>query len=128
MTKQDYKVGGEVDSQCGKCKAIRSHVIIAMVDGLPKKVECLSCHAVHNFRRPSLIKTRKRTIKSKSTVRVTAQSLSEQDAVNYSPKGKYENGMVLRHKSFGLGLITRAERRKITVVFTDDTRQLILIP
>jgi len=132
MARQEFKVGQEVDSRCGKCKSVRSHVVIAMVDGKPKKVECLACRAVHNYRPPGAIKMPRemmdKATRQSKTRKVTQLSLNEEDAVNYSPKGRYETGMVLRHKSFGLGLITRAELRKLTVIFSDQTRHFVLTP
>ena len=132
MSRPEYKVGGEVDSRCGKCKAVRSHIIVAMVDNKPKRVECLACHAVHNYRPPSSIKAPRdvldKAVKKTKSGKVSAMTLSEDDAVDYTPKGKkYESGMVLRHAKFGLGLITRAEPKKLTVMFNDQTRQLVLL-
>lgn len=47
---ENLTVGGEVLAYCGKCKADTTHRIIAMVDGAPVKVECVSCHAQHKYR------------------------------------------------------------------------------
>lgn len=42
--------GGEVDSWCTKCKLVLNHRVIAMVKGVPVRVECSTCGSHHNFR------------------------------------------------------------------------------
>ncbi len=126
MASETYKVSGEVTSICGKCKKDTTHVIVALVDEKPKRVECLACHAVHNYRKPKSETATKKTPKKRATSRKKLD-LPEEDAVDYSPKGKYQLEQVLRHKTFGLGLITRVEQTKIEVMFENKvTRKLIL--
>lgn len=50
MAIANHKPGGEVDAWCTSCKDDRRHRIIAVVNGQPKKVECLSCKGHHLFR------------------------------------------------------------------------------
>lgn len=131
MSDEKFSVGGELDAKCGKCKAVRSHVIVALVEGLPKRVECLACRAVHNYRPPYTARVPKGlSTRSPRPKRATKESvvLSPEEAVDYSPKGRFKVGMVLRHKKLGIGMITRAERNKLTVVFGKDTHLLILTP
>jgi hypothetical protein len=49
-----YKVGGECDAWCTKCKRDTLHNIIALAAGnlIPARVECRSCHGVHNYAAP----------------------------------------------------------------------------
>jgi hypothetical protein len=46
------KTGGEIDAYCTKCKLDLNHRIIAMAEGVVKKVECLTCRSHHLYRRP----------------------------------------------------------------------------
>ena len=39
--------GDDIDAWCGKCLMVLSHRIIAVVGNQVKKVECLTCHAIH---------------------------------------------------------------------------------
>lgn len=129
MGESAYKVGGEVDAKCGKCKDVTRHVIVALIDEKPKRVECLSCRALHNYRPPTAAKkkkTTKRATKSTTRSKVLRENLSEEDAVDYSPDGEYEVDMVLRHKAFGLGKITNIAMGRLTVIFPDRIRRLIL--
>src|SRR5215218_6390706 len=50
MAIANYKPGSEVDAWCTSCKADKMHRIIAVVNGNPKKVECLSCKGHHLYR------------------------------------------------------------------------------
>lgn len=52
MASRKLTAGGEVVSYCTKCKMDLNHRIIAMVDGVPVKVECESCGSHHKYRRP----------------------------------------------------------------------------
>lgn len=45
--------GGEVVSYCTKCRLDLGHRIIALVDGVPVKVECQTCGSHHKYRRPA---------------------------------------------------------------------------
>jgi hypothetical protein len=47
-----YKTGGEIDSYCTKCRLDLGHRIVAMVEGVPKRVLCLTCNSEHNYRKP----------------------------------------------------------------------------
>lgn len=129
MTTETFKVGGEVDSKCGKCKVVTSHVIVAMLEEKPKRVECLACHALHNYRPPTPVKA-PRAKSGKATKRGRAGAvleISEENAVDYTPKGKFTMEQTLRHKKFGFGLITKVEPTRITVIFPDkETRMFIL--
>jgi hypothetical protein len=50
MSSTNLKPGGEIDAFCTQCKADRAHRIIAIFNGVPKKVECLSCKGHHLYR------------------------------------------------------------------------------
>ncbi|MCB1153084.1 MAG: hypothetical protein H6684_13120 [Deltaproteobacteria bacterium] len=138
MSTKALSVGGEVEAKCGACKAVRSHVIIAMVDGRPARVECLACHAVHNYRPAVPEKTVRKHMTASAAPRRSSSSsgskasgrvmLDPDNAVDYSPKGNFEPGQTLRHKTFGLGLILRVEPKRMTVSFGSDVKMLILMP
>ena len=46
----EAKVGAETQAYCTTCRTMREHVIVAMVDKKPAKVECTECHKQHLFR------------------------------------------------------------------------------
>ncbi len=117
-------------SICGKCKADTTHVIVALVDEKPKRVECLACHALHNYRKPKTEAEKKaKATKKTRTPTKRKLDLSDENAVDYDPKQRYEADQVLRHKTFGLGLITQVHQTRIEVTFENRvSRNLIIIP
>jgi hypothetical protein len=93
-------------SLCSKCEDDTRHIILALAGGLPKQVECRTCDFVHPYRMPTL---------------------TDGSAVDYSPTGTYHADQVLRHKTFGLGVITSVGPTRIVVTFEDkQSRKLIL--
>lgn len=130
MTTHEFSVGGETESYCGRCKEMTMHVIIALVDDKPKRVECLSCHAVHNYvwKRDAGISAPRGAAKVRKTTsrREPPRQLSAADAVDYKLNGRYEVDMVLRHKQFGLGIVTKVGTRTMEVNFADGLRKLFL--
>jgi len=130
MIVRGFTVGGETESFCGRCKEMTMHVIIAMVDGKPKRVECLSCHSTHNYvwKRDAGVSAPRGGAKVRKTVsrREPPRQLSAENAVDYRPNGRYEVDMVLRHKQFGLGIVTKVGTRTLEVNFADGPRKLFL--
>jgi len=54
------------------------------------------------------------------------QSVNEAEAVNYTIDGAYNDGMILNHKSFGLGIIKNIlSEKKMEVVFQAGTKILV---
>jgi hypothetical protein len=103
------KVGGEIEAYCTSCKAVHWHIIIAMVDTKPAKVECLSCHKQHTLRTP---RARARGAAPKSATPAALlvdieEKLRgrEKNAVGYDPKRACALDEVIRHPSFGLGIV-----------------------
>ena len=53
-------------------------------------------------------------------------TVNEKDAVTYTIDGAYDDGMVLNHKAFGLGVIKNIlSEKKMEVVFQDGTKILV---
>ncbi len=46
------KVGGNVDAFCSRCRMDLAHTIHAIVAATPARVECNTCHAVHQYKAP----------------------------------------------------------------------------
>src|ERR1051325_761119 len=44
--------GGEIDAWCTKCRLDLGHRIVAMVQGVPKRVICQTCFGEHAYRAP----------------------------------------------------------------------------
>ncbi len=127
-----YRVGRSCEAWCTRCKSEEEHTIIAMVDGLPKRVECDSCHGQHNYRlapgqrRPAKKKGfRSRRISRKNAPweRPTDDS---PEARLYSMTERFEADEVVEHESFGIGIVQQVQPgNKIEVLFKSGKKLLV---
>ena len=148
-----YRVGGDVDYRCTRCKMELAHTILAMVDGVPVQVKCNTCHSTRKFRvklrRTSSSSTRRaptRSSSSRSSSSRTvgarkvlssdartehwAELMAKADAGNvarrvYNMRETFEVGQVIDHNKFGAGVVEALVDRKIRVIFNDGERLLI---
>jgi hypothetical protein len=124
------KLGGTIDSWCGKCKLTLAHTIEAMVRDKPARVHCNTCKSQHTYR-PHPPGARGPSKERSPKVRANRyQSLlrekSEAAAKAYSPQDRYELGDVLEHPTFGRGVATAVkEGAKVEVLFESGSKTLI---
>src|SRR2546426_11208945 len=123
------RVGGTIDSWCGKCKLILAHTIEAMVVDRPVRVHCNTCRSQHAYKRsePNKAVARVQPGKTRSTRYETL--LKGSDAAvpkSYSQKDRYQAGDVLKHASFGVGVTTAVkDGTKIEVLFEGGSKLLV---
>lgn len=137
--------GDDIDAWCGKCLMIMNHRIIAVVGNQVKKVECLTCHAIHAFKQGVGQKGAMVSRGSASPATRTAKSTAPKPGKAESewkvfvadmpadiiPRkyGAFECFSVsefIEHPTFGLGKvleITGGER--MLVIFKDGRKTLI---
>lgn len=119
------RLGDEVATQCGRCKAERMHQVAALnQNGTPAIVICGTCGGRHNFRVRSEDKgtsttTRKRSERSAS---VRAPGTPSRP---YSPREAYSEGEWIEHPKFGQGEVITCREGKIEVKFGMEKRILI---
>jgi len=141
--KGDAAVGGYVDAHCGKCKGVESHIVLAKVGDKPTRVECRTCHAMHQFKPgaagaggKSATKTKApgtRSVRSRAAEpkpeEAWAASMRQArgDALKYEPGGRYVAGNRLSHARFGDGVVVRLNSATVCeVVFKTGTVKLIM--
>lgn len=137
MAIANYKPGNEIDAWCTSCRADKLHRIIAVVNGNPKKVECLSCKGHHLYRATAAQKeaaaAHKRASKGDSATTTRASRTSrtsipaarkrEEDLVAVWEKAiagqpfesfkayridrTFAKGELVRHTKFGDGVVTQ---------------------
>ncbi len=83
---QAPKVGGDVDAYCTKCRMDLSHRVIAMVKDDVKRVECLTCHGQHNYRRPASVKAAEAEAKARRTLSSSGSSSARKSASSSSAR------------------------------------------
>lgn len=133
--------GDYIEARCTKCRCVTNHTIIAMTADVPAKVECNTCQGQHKYRPAVAAKpaARKASAARKSAARTTADpkaaernewtarqaEIEAARATDYSMEETFPVGAVIRHPTFGLGLVERnAGEQKIEVLFADGRKIL----
>lgn len=129
MTEKVLVAGDPIECRCTKCKEITNHIIIAMIDEKPAKVECNTCKGQHKYRKPAAPK--KPGTRRSATPKVPRQNewlkreteIRSAKSVNYDMQASFKIETVINHPSFGLGLVLAAVGpRKIEVLFEAGTK------
>jgi hypothetical protein len=135
--------GSNVETHCTKCKKILNHTIVAMVGEKIVRVECNTCHGVHNYRpvkpekAPAAAKTAvpkkasvPRTPKADPVAAAAAEwaslesSMDSSQAIPYDMERTYRLKNLLLHPNFGLGIVQLVMPNKIDVLFQAGKKRL----
>lgn len=126
------RVGDDVETYCGRCKAERSHVIASMsTAATPAEVICRTCNSQHRFRRPADAAKPKREPRAASgagTTRGTSRTVRETPPLTaraYSTAESFTEGEWIEHKTHGVGKIKAVRGGKIDVAFDSGLRTLL---
>lgn len=129
---QEYRVGGEILSYCGKCKMPLAHVITSLTKkGTVDRCECKTCEALHKYRDPEKVAkkgTAKTATKKSSPEEMWKKAVSKAKgpAKPYMMTGEYAADDLIDHSAFGQGFVEEAvEPNKIRVVFENGEKVLI---
>jgi len=131
MTSKQIAVGAPIEARCTKCRKITNHIVVAIVDEKPAKVECNTCRGQHLYRKATA--TPKKTTKVKPNPKDAEQKqwtelreqLSDVTAKEYSMDGEYKVKSLLKHPQFGIGQVQRVVGlRKIEVLFKDGLKTM----
>lgn len=148
------RVGGEIDAYCTKCRLDLNHRIIAMVGEDVKRVECLTCHGDHNYRRPMADREKEKERKAQSRAihgsgsssskssgpkterggsKLSSRQLWEKSISGQPPtafkayniKQTFSPGELIRHSRFGDGVIAKIlDPQKVEILFEDGPRTM----
>jgi len=143
-----FRVAGEVDSWCTRCRLVLNHRIVSMKSAKPHQVECLTCRAQHLWRptppgerpgRPTVSDggSRSQTGRSSKPPRMTHAARHEQqwekaiagrsvtEFKTYNVGANFHEGDLVRHRRFGDGVVTRViDAHKVEVLFRDEAKTL----
>jgi hypothetical protein len=135
-----HKVGGNVDSWCGRCNMMLAHTIEAIVGDKPARVHCNTCQAQHNYKpfRPGEAPRQVREREERgprgpqagharpSHYKELLKGRELAMARRYSPKETFKPGDLVEHPSFGLGVATALkDTTKIEVLFEEGAKVLV---
>ncbi|MBF0524268.1 MAG: hypothetical protein HQK56_04125 [Deltaproteobacteria bacterium] len=142
--KKEIGVTSEIDGYCTKCKLVTNHRVVAMDEGVVKRVVCLTCGGQHNFHLPPGLKstTEKKVKRVKKEERRVpgpeSQTLlqwqelkdrltPETPAGPYSMSGSFALGEAIEHAKFGLGFVTKViDSKKIMVMFEKEIKTMVM--
>lgn len=138
------RVGGDVDAYCTKCKMILGHTVLAMVGEKIARVRCNTCMGEHAFRaNPPGTKAPKAAAKPRATRATTTRARATKDKVDvkpfeelfagrdpseakaYTAREQFEDGDMISHPTFGMGLVRTARQDKIDVAFKSGDKVLV---
>ncbi|MBC8131957.1 MAG: hypothetical protein H7X95_03175 [Deltaproteobacteria bacterium] len=128
------RVGGEVESWCGKCGEMKTHNIIAMVGTDPKQVLCKVCGSRHTYRSGPARKRAAEEVIAATSNRTQApdreaarkaeimRALGEEVAGAatvrvFNPKERYKAGEIISHPDYGRGKVENVLRASLLVRF-----------
>lgn len=134
---EEFKLGGDILSYCGKCKMPMGHIINSLTKkGGVDKCECTTCKALHKYRDPEKVAAKAAgTTKRKGTKKVgpTSEELwteavakAEGPARAYQMGGEFFEGDLIEHTKFGKGVVVAIiDQKKFSVVFEGGEKVLV---
>jgi len=131
MSSKPLSVGDPIESRCTKCRRITNHIIVALTEDQPAKVQCCTCSGQHNYR-PAV--ARKKPV-ARRTVdpRIAEQKewlqlqpgIESKMAIDYSMTTSFKVGSVMKHPRFGLGIVqVTLGPQKIEVLFEEGKKKM----
>ena len=122
--------GMELDAYCTKCKIVLAHVIVAMNGTRVARVQCKTCDGLHAYRASvpgsRAAKGGRKKAGGAPSYEELMQGRDVSSARSYKGSAKFEEGEVLSHTTFGLGLVTRVlADAKMEVSFSKGNKVLI---
>jgi hypothetical protein len=131
MQSTTLSAGDPIESRCTKCRKNTNHIIVAMTDEGPAKVQCNTCGGQHKYRPPTAPKKAavRRTVDPKIAEQKEWQSLrpgmDSKQATDYSMTTAFKVDSLMNHPVFGLGLVqSLAGPRKVRVLFEDGKKTM----
>ena len=117
-----------------------NHTIVSLVATRPARVQCNTCNGVHNYRKEKSAGAAVKTTAAKTSTRLPRQAPGEtarqewtatvqgQDrakALPYDMKASYKVGNLVKHPTFGLGVVKQLTgANKVEILFEDGVKLL----
>lgn len=136
MISRKLSAADTIEARCTRCRAVLNHTIVAMVGERVVRVECNTCHGVHNYHAEAEPKTpaaRASVRKAESAPRKAKKepgaadreewealrpTMAQERAVPYDMNGAFRVRDLVEHPLFGLGVVQRVIKpNKMEVLF-----------
>ncbi|HVT07990.1 MAG TPA: hypothetical protein VHO67_11070 [Polyangia bacterium] len=140
------RVGGDVESWCGRCADLTTHSIVAMVGDEPKQVLCQVCGSRHTHRTAAARKApatanpatggaddRPRggdpeARRKAAELRALGEEVAAAETVRaFDPRERYKAGEIISHPEFGRGKIENVLRSSLLVRFPNGGLKSIML-
>lgn len=127
-------LGDSIRGRCTVCKDVTLHVILAIPEVKPMRVQCGICKDEHNFKAPPPSKAEREKAAAERLREKTLAGDREQwsqlrptmieaKAKDYSMQGIFKKKDLIKHPIFGLGLVQRsAGPHKVQILFEDGCK------
>jgi hypothetical protein len=136
MRNTRLSAGDIIEASCTRCRAILNHTIVAMVADRVVRVECNTCHGIHNYRGP--VEKKEKTPAQSVQKKQAASRQSKKDpgvsereewealnptfdcnqAIPYDMNRKYRTNDLINHSTFGIGIVKNViPPKKMEVLF-----------
>lgn len=140
-TSAEKLIGKEIETYCGKCKTETWHTVTTVKDGKINRVMCKSCMGYHVYRNSAknaatasaAPRRRRSTTTGRTSTRrkinwgTLVDQINDKDVADYDMGGEFSEAPAIRHKTFGVGVITKVlTQNKIEVLFKDGTKLLAM--
>lgn len=120
----------KIEALCRNCKADTSHLVGSMENNEIKQVECEICNNTHKYEKS--IKTILEEIEKlpnynpQKNISDSGYNMDEADVpVEYKISKAFKPLTKIKHKKFGIGIVTAViNRKKISVKFKDGSKKL----
>jgi hypothetical protein len=126
------RVGDDVMTYCGRCKAERIHIVAAMKSETePAEVICRTCNTKHRFRRSAEEAAAQKSARAAGGAPRRPRLPREEpeappvSARAYAPGESYAEGEWLAHTRYGVGRVKAVRGGKIDVRFDKEVRTLV---
>ena len=135
--------GSIIETQCTRCRTVMNHTIVAMIGEKIVRVECNTCHGIHNYHPVKAVKetvaakaapkkaTTPRSAKADPAAAGAAEwaalqpGMDPAKAIPYDMNRTYRAKNLLLHPLFGLGIVQAVlPPNKIDVLFQIGKKRL----
>ena len=125
----EFNMLDEITHYCTRCKLDLKHRIVGMVEGVPKRMLCLTCQTERVYR-PKAPAARRAAAGKAAAERLALEEQwkakihsGSKTPKSYSMDGIYKTDDIIQHQQFGLGLARElVPPDKIQIFFDDGTR------
>lgn len=131
MQSKTLSAGDPIEARCTKCRKTTNHIIVAMTEAGPAKVQCNTCSGQHKYRPPTAAKkpVTRRTADPKIAERKEWEELipgmNGKQKTDYTMTTTFKVGSLMNHPVFGVGVVqSLGGPRKVKVLFEDGVKTM----